>query len=919
MSGRDEARKVVEDIGEKNGYMPPELLTTIETELPKKALDTLLKRFENLRHHVSESVKTLAENLYSSSAKFVFEMLQNFDDNKYEHADGPPSVEFCVYPDRIVASCNEDGFTEENVRAICNIGKSSKKMENLLAGDDGYTGEKGIGFKSVFMAAEQVHIQSGDYSFMFKYGKGDSGMGMMTPIWTEHDEDLDTKRSYITLMLRQDGGPDEVKKRRQIIEEQFYNIHDSILLFMKKLKQVRISFHDAENVLTSVTTFTVDRGIQKTAVKRSTSTFDSDRKETVVDVVRYFIIFKHVVKNLAPNENRKSLDGDAPVTSKSSGVVVLGFPVDDDDVPVIENQYLYAFLPVKQLGFKFLIHADFVTQANREDIALTSQRNRDLAVGIKNAFLQAISWLSLHKTLAYQWMRYLPRVDAFPWEPFWADLISSICSEIQGEIGMILTKESNRNVIANCRRLPPNMVDANGDPLVADIPPERYLSKEYKAADLDLLMDCGLRELSMHEWLDRLAADLAGNKSFMRTRTSEDWHTRVANLLISAFRSLPSKEWSRVTQLNLIPVYHQKWVSAKLKPLFYPKVEGMDLEIPNGLGFNVVNASAVANASRKLLFDILGVKAADPSLVRRAIFNTNQSKVSLFIFDTVAHLRFLYMTHHVATQPYSYNDLYVIPRKGFMAKCFAVDMYIADGSPYGADILLPNSNGAPGFASVFILKDEYLRDPPAPPTPKSLPWKDWLHDQLGVHRYLRLAGWGAMGPSPICKYVAVYRPDKFVGFLISAWGKVPLTLSVKDSIVEELSKVKITLDHLYPELEDFFVKLGVGDMTAEMVYDKLTGPALSVDDAKQTIITFNGLIICGDVPDSLDPSRVYMRPLFPVKLPSGDVRLFAGWSKFAIPDHYDMEEIRTLTPFFEWVGVHDKYLSKTVKETTLVL
>ncbi|KJR86279.1 uncharacterized protein SPSK_02144 [Sporothrix schenckii 1099-18] len=1210
MSGREAARKVVDDIAEHNGYIPPQVLTIIKTSAPKDEFDRAMKGIENLRRGASESVKTLAENLYSSSAKFVFEMLQNFDDNKYERADGPPSVAFCVYPDRIVASCNEDGFTAENVKAISSLGKSSKNAESLLAGEDGYAGEKGIGFKSVFMAAEQVHIQSGDYSFMFKYRKGDSGIGMMTPVWTEHDDDLDAKRTHITLTLRRDGGPDEVQKRREIIEEQFRTIHDSILLFMKKLTQIRISFHDAANVLTSATTYTVDRGMCKTAVKKSTSTFDSNRKETVVDVVRHFIIFKHVVSNLAPNENRKRRDGDAPVKNKSSGVVVLGFPVDGNDVPVIANQYLYAFLPVKQLGFKFLIHADFVTPANREDIVLTSQRNRDLAVGIKHAFLKAVLWCSQHNTLAYQWMRYLPRVDAFPWEPFWVDLISNIRNEIQSQIVMVPTNKSRRTAIADCQRLPPTMVDANGDPLLADLSPGCYLSQQYKAADLDLLTDCGLRTLSIHEWLDRLAVDLAGNKSFMRTTTSEDWHTRVAELLVAAFKLLPSHMRSRLTQLELIPVQHQKWVSVESVPVFYPNVEGMDVAIPNGLGLNVVDIRAAANPARKRLFDVLGVKTARPFFVRSAIFDTNRSRVSLFISDAVAHLQFLYRTQHVTTPPHGYSRLHVVSRDGSLGNNLT-ERYLADGSPYGADILLPNRNGAPGLPSVFILHDEYLRDPPTPPTPTSQSWKDWLYDQVGVRRYLPLVSQSGTGTSAICKYVAKHRPDKFAGFLIAAWGKVLLTTKGQTAIVEELNEVevrckggrnvplrraylpipslealasnfledeffpwleldfpqqdgdvypqkclavgqsfglghncstiaflldvlrhikrmnnttsalknpkriyelyirleaeiqasewevrtafqseplifvpgsrirpqhwtvpkvcvwqapanivsktplarvcaehfqalytsteaysslqsffsttleirnadwvdlvneishvrrldtcdiaritslyialanvsakfieaewlemknrfdteplicgfgttvsgdniaskpwcysaqclwtsatpipgKITLDHLYPELEDFFVKLGVGNMTVEMVYEKLTGPALSVDDAKQTIMTFNELIIRGDVPDSLDPSKVHMRPLFPVKLPDGDVRLFTGQSQFAIPDRhhllrcfsgkanildFDLETNRTLVPFFEWVGVHDKYLSRTVHESTCV-
>lgn len=294
----------------------------------------------------------LAQNLYSSSAKCVFELLQNYDDNHYTNsARGPPSVAFSVYPDRIRASCNEDGFTAANVKAICSVGQSSKK-----GGGDGvgYTGEKGIGFKSVFMAAEEVHIQSGDYSFRFHYAKGDSGLGMTTPIWTEHDEQLDTQRSHILLTLRRDGGPGDAERRQAIIREQFQTIHDSILLFMRKLEQINVSFYDAEDVLISVISFSVERQMDRAMVIKRTTTFDEDGNEEVTEIVKHYFMIKHVVHNLAPNENRKDLDGDEHFqpTSSSNGVVILGFPMDAKSVPVLQNEYIFAFLPVKQMGFK---------------------------------------------------------------------------------------------------------------------------------------------------------------------------------------------------------------------------------------------------------------------------------------------------------------------------------------------------------------------------------------------------------------------------------------------------------------------------------------------------------------------------------------------------------------------------------------
>lgn len=215
----------------------------------------------------------------------------------------------------------------------------------------GYTGEKGIGFKSVFMAAEDVHIQSGDYSFRFQYAKDDSGLGMTTPIWTEHDEDLEDDESYITLTLRRDGTPDEIERRRAVIREQFETIHDSILLFMRKLERIEVNFyHDDDEATKSSTSYYVKRHPNsRTTVTKSTVTFDEDGYDLeTTETAKHYVMIKHVVPNLAPNDNRRDLDG----TSRSDGVVVLGFPVNKDSIPVLRNEYLFAFLPVKQMGFK---------------------------------------------------------------------------------------------------------------------------------------------------------------------------------------------------------------------------------------------------------------------------------------------------------------------------------------------------------------------------------------------------------------------------------------------------------------------------------------------------------------------------------------------------------------------------------------
>lgn len=55
---------------------------------------------------------------------------------------------FILQDTGIVVLNNEQGFSVENIKALCDIGNSTKKRSGA-----GYIGHKGIGFKSVFRVA----------------------------------------------------------------------------------------------------------------------------------------------------------------------------------------------------------------------------------------------------------------------------------------------------------------------------------------------------------------------------------------------------------------------------------------------------------------------------------------------------------------------------------------------------------------------------------------------------------------------------------------------------------------------------------------------------------------------------------------------------------------------------------------------
>ena len=74
----------------------------------------------------SLTANSLSEDLYSKATHFVLELIQNADDNTYV-SSVTPTLAVDLSGSRLNVQCNEVGFNAQNVRAICSIGKSTKK------------------------------------------------------------------------------------------------------------------------------------------------------------------------------------------------------------------------------------------------------------------------------------------------------------------------------------------------------------------------------------------------------------------------------------------------------------------------------------------------------------------------------------------------------------------------------------------------------------------------------------------------------------------------------------------------------------------------------------------------------------------------------------------------------------------------
>jgi hypothetical protein len=434
---------------------------------------------------------------------------------------------------------------------------------------------------------------------------------------------------------------------------------------------------------------------------------------------------------------------------------VLAFPLSESQNPIDdEPQFLFVFLPVRPVGFNFLIQADFVTDANRQDVVQDSPRNARLIDPVADAFIKAISQFCEHHNLRYTWMRYLPDKESKNWGGLWLSLVDAITRRLSKTEVLYGRDAPSRRLISNLCRLQDSFLDEHGEPLF--LGPE-IVSQHYSRKDLQTLTNYGLPWTMWTQFLEWMKKDLKQNNAWSRMKspsTSEHWHTKVAKLLNSWFGTIRNFDFY-VRKLEVIPLENGAWVSGEQVSVYLPKIN--DLEIPSNIGLHLI-AKGVVNTERIKLFTKLGVKKASTSLVRKSILRFYEVK-SPDLATSKYHLKFLYLTEDDRTQDESYLSLKLCHQDGDAISPNRI--YMANGDPHGPWELFratepgPNpGDGAPGYWVRFVHK-EYFVD--APVDTEKRTWIGWLHDTLHVPKCVSL--WDKDGR----EYIQKNRPEKFLG------------------------------------------------------------------------------------------------------------------------------------------------------------
>ncbi|CZR46644.1 uncharacterized protein FPRO_12094 [Fusarium proliferatum ET1] len=142
-----------------------------------------------------------------------------------------------------------------------------------------------------------------------------------------------------------------------------------------------------------------------------------------------------------------------------------------------------------------------------------------------------------------------------------------------------------------------------------------------------------------------------------------------------------------------------------------------------------------------------------------------------------------------------------------------------------------------------------------------------------------------------------------------------------------------TLDNTYESIRNFFVdKLGIKSLSLRILYDRLiNSPKCKPQQMKEAIFILNDFL--RSEPVFLDPQPVRNAEIFPVRDPDGRVSLRSLEKDFAIRDNdilwtiferhislldFNLREFYRLKPFFGWLKLESRYLSKCVREDATV-
>lgn len=354
-----------------------------------------------------QSLIQLSSGIYTEEERFVFELFQNAVD-AFENSTGCLNVKIAIQNGYLVFMHNGLAFSERDIEGLCDVGNGNKTK------DIKKIGYKGIGFKSVFWS-NSVTVLSGGYSFKFdkeywtdywdknwkeSYGAKDPEKRYLMP-WqiipietTPPDVGIETSDYTVVTYIR-------LGRKKNIGDKIKRLMSDCQFLLFVSAKNIRMTFWEDGEQASSLEKETID---DQVVLSRNG-----------IEDSRWLIYSNDHVEVLPDIQEEMREDEYTPLKLQDAKSFDLSFAIrvdKDKRLMPMRDAVAYTYLPTSfkfgDEGLPFLVNANFITDAGRQQLHKDSAWNKLIFSRVPYEFL---TWMSQISDKYPNYYEVLPKVS----------------------------------------------------------------------------------------------------------------------------------------------------------------------------------------------------------------------------------------------------------------------------------------------------------------------------------------------------------------------------------------------------------------------------------------------------------------------------------------------------------------------------
>lgn len=361
--------------------------------------------------------------LYTDKSHFIYELLQNAEDA------GASRIKFEQYADKLIVLHDGHPFSLDNLKGLCDIGKSDK------TNDLNQIGEFGVGFKSVFGICESVKLFSHPTRKDLDKGYSRFAVEILNFTHPVDIEDEDIALGYTTKFIFPYSvgftfsSFQAVDQLNEVLSKRLQNLGITTLLFMKNLKSIDYMI-DLPNLKTSGY-YTLDKTVINDHCALVSAIGETGSKKDNEERVSY-LVFSRPVTGI---QTGRTIDIAFALNVKEDGKY---------DFKPSKYPYISVYFPTEtESKLKFIVQGPYRTTPNRSSVPADSTDNMELAE--QTAALLRDSVVELRDTgkLDFSLLNILPiDKDAFYSAPLFEGMFETTSKMMQEE-NLLLCKDGS--------------------------------------------------------------------------------------------------------------------------------------------------------------------------------------------------------------------------------------------------------------------------------------------------------------------------------------------------------------------------------------------------------------------------------------------------------------------------------------------